>query len=449
MSIMWESLSDSTGVVRFGAGDTLDRLVKEIKPQRMRSTTNTFFLYEAKLKRLKPGATYSYSVELDGCQSALRQFRTLDPKAERVQFIAYGDTRSTPSIHSAIAKRFLEYSPEFILHTGDLVARGKDYNLWSREFFNPLAEVIDRVALFSVMGNHEEDGTNYLSYFHLPGKELWYSLDAGPVHVLALDFRFAKNKDEQFRFARRDLLASRAPWKIVLIHTPLFNIGGHASNWGHTNYLPLFRETQVDLVVAGHSHMYERFRPLAPASQTNAWAITHVTSGGGGANLHTALGHPALAIQETTNHFMVFDVSRDVLQAKAIRVDGALLDSFEIKKTEGRPTADYLAQVYPEELMNLFYEVGPSLGGRVANLPARGKPTEVMLTVLPRGKTAAPAELEIGLAPESALAYELVDGPLHVTTPPWGQTNTVWAQVQVRDGKKITQNKSSELEPSL
>jgi hypothetical protein len=53
----------------------------------------------------------------------------------------------------------------------------------------------------------------YLFYMHLPGKDRWYSFDIGPVHLLALDFRYEKETDEQFAFARQDLLAAKAPWK--------------------------------------------------------------------------------------------------------------------------------------------------------------------------------------------------------------------------------------------
>jgi predicted phosphodiesterase len=462
VSILWESATNYPASVRFGPNDNLAQRIGEVLLRRLESFGNTsesgptkaskrrvFYLYEACLTNLTAGATYSYSVELGGAQTAPRQLHTLNPGADRVRFIAYGDSRTNPDLHTGLAKNFMEHAPDFILHSGDLAARGEDYDLWSPQFFTPLQDVLDRVPLFPVVGNHEHEGTNYFNYFHSWGGKRWYSFDAGPVHVLALDFHFEQGGDEQFRFAREDLLASHAPWKVVTLHTPMFNIGGHGSAWGHGAYLALFYEAKVDLVVAGHSHMYERFRPVAPRGKGDDWAIMHVTSGGGGAPFHLPLGHPALVAKEAVNHFMVFDVTREVLQAKAFRLDGTVLDSFEIRKTGGRPTREYLSQVYPEESLDLCSEMAPNLAGVAAALPAADAATEVILKVRPRKDSSSPAELELSLAPESAKNYEIVNGPLRVTTPKPGQTNMVRAQVRARADVKVSRKSGREISPVL
>jgi predicted phosphodiesterase len=352
-------------------------------------------------------------------------------------------------MHAAVTAQFAQEEPEFILHTGDLVAKGQDYSLWSREFFTPAANFLDHVPFFSVIGNHEQDGTNYLNYFDLPGNKLWYSFDAGPVHVLALDFRFEKAGQAQFKFARKDLLASRAPWKLVFLHIPVYNIGGHGSDWGHSAYLPLFHQAKVDMVLAGHSHLYERFRPLAPDKGAGKWAITHITTGGGGANLYTALMHPALVTQETTNHFMAFEVSPTQLQARAIRVDGSLMDSFTLTKHDGRMSPDYLATTYREESLNLFFEMSPALTPVAEAIPTASSPARVEFRVPPRPRAFSPAKLEISLTPDAARYYELVSGPLQVATPDWGKTNIVWAEVRATGSVKVTTNSSRELSPAL
>jgi acid phosphatase type 7 len=477
MVVMWESLTNLPGTVHFGMNGKLNQKLDEIRPRKLKgvssfsltnlvtgqtngttftktnltthSTTNSFYVYEAALTPLKPGTSYSYEVEMGGAQTPARRFKTFAPEAKKTRFVVYGDTRSDPTVHAALAKRFREHKPEFILHTGDLVAKGKDYGLWAKEFFKPMAEVIKEVPFFSVIGNHEEDGTNYLAYFHLPGKELYYSLDVGPVHVLALDFHFEKSSSEQFLFASNDLATARAPWKIVVLHTPMHNIGGHISSWGHASYLPLFQQAKVDLVLAGHSHLYERFRPLAPRGEKD-WAITHITTGGGGANLHPSFDHPSLLARETTNHYMLFDATPDTLQAKTIRANGSVLDRFKLTKRDGRMPTKYLAQVYPEESMELFYDAVPNLVGRVAALPTAHSSAPVMLNLTPRKKASTPAEMEITLAPESVPYYVLVNGPLRVVSPPKGQTNLVlWASVRPTGRKPITENKDHQLIPPL
>jgi predicted phosphodiesterase len=463
VTIMWESTTNIPGSVRLSLGLTADQQLQPVMPVEKRSQTTvastnnsatsqkqvTFYLYKASFSDLLPGSVYSYSVEFQGFQSPPCHFRTLDPRAEKTQFIVYGDSRSNPKMHASLTAQFAQFKPDFILHTGDLVAKGTDYSLWSREFFTPAASFLDHVPFFSVIGNHEQDGTNYLNYFDLPGNELWYSFDAGPVHVLALDFRFEKPGQAQFKFARKDLLTSRAPWKLVVLHVPVYNIGGHASDWGHTAYLPLFHKAKVDMVLAGHSHLYERFRPLAPDKSAGKWAITHITTGGGGASLYATLVHPALVTQETTNHFMVFEASPTQLQGRAVRADGSQIDSFTLTKNSGRMSPDYLATTYREESLNLFFEMAPALTPVATTIPTAASPARVEFQVPPRPKASSRARLNISLSSDSARSYELVSGPLQIATLGPGKTNIVWAEVRPTGSVKVTTNSSRELTPAL
>lgn len=350
ITITWEAMADEPGLLRYGEGERLDRTTGPIKPMQVTGAKATFFVYEVVLKDLKPGTAYRYEASVGRDKSAPRQFKTFSRDAAQVTFIAYGDTRTNPDKHTAVAARFRQYAPEFILHSGDLVAKGTEHERWALEFFDPLKGIIDEVPMLPSIGNHEQDGVNYLAYFHQPGEQRYfYSRDIGPVHVLTLDFRSTKATDEQFAFVQADLKASRAPWKIVLLHNPMFNLGGHASLWGHEAYLPLFREAHVDLVLAGHSHLYERFRPLAPKNQPGAWAIQHVTTGGGGAPLSAAIPDPSLVAAAKVHHFVLFTATRDRLEARAIDIDNQEIDRFTLRKEGGRQPKDYLAAVYAEE----------------------------------------------------------------------------------------------------
>jgi hypothetical protein len=106
---------------------------------------------------------------------------------------------------------------------------------------------------------------------------------------------------------------------------------------------------QVDVVFAGHSHLYERFRPLAPKGQPEAWAIQHITTGGGGASLSASVPDPSLASTAKAYHFIVATANRDQLDARCIDIDGRQIDTFTLRKENGRQSADYLAQVWFEE----------------------------------------------------------------------------------------------------
>ncbi len=244
---------------------------------------------------------------------------------------------------------------------------------------------------------------------------------------------------------------SRAPWKVVFLHYPVFNIGGHATRWGHAAYLPLFHEAKVDLVVVGHSHIYERFRPIAGASGTDSWPITHITTGGGGAGLGGVLAHPALAAYYSTNHFVVFEATAATLKGRAFNINNALLDSFEITKNNGQPSAQYLAQVYPEEALKLTYEAMPSLTASLASAPRTDSAAQAMFRIRPMKGTEQPVELEIELAAASSKYYQLEGGPVRVTAPAMNEPEKiVWARVRAAgDGVVLDARGNDFLSPPL
>lgn len=460
MTIKWESFTNIPGVLHYGLKGTADTEFKLETPRRLNAvsstsvtnvtlegvtnvsrfyTTNIAFLYEAPLKHLQPGSAYTYWVEMDQAHSRPRQFKTFAANPAKVTFIGYGDARSNPRTHLAVVSNFKRYQPDFILHTGDLVVDGRRYDVWGREFFGPLAEVIDEIPILPSIGNHEQDGTNYMFYMALPGKERWYSYDFGPVHVVALDFRLEKGNDAQFAFAREDLLASKAPWKVVFMHYPMFNIGGHASGWGHAAYLPLFHEAKVDLVVGGHSHLYERFQPIAGTNSSDSWPITHITTGGGGAPLYPAAPHPALASFYSTNHFVVFEATASNLTARAFTTNNTLLDEIELTKTNGQPATAYLAQVYPENAMKLFYELGTNLIASLSGIPSQDNGVQARFTIPPVKEFAAPLPIKLTLTPDSEKYYELEDGPVLTSAPGSNQPeNIVWTRVRSKGIRSIT-----------
>jgi len=442
MTILWESPTNGPGVVRYGLKGRLNHELRLDAPRELAvvvpnsdvadddgSTTNVVFLYEMNLANLEANSVYSYSAEMQDVHTPKKKFKTFGAHPNKVTFIAYGDTRSNPKLHAAIAANFKRYAPDFILHTGDLVSAGKRYDLWGKEFFEPLAQVIDEVPILPAIGNHEQDGINYLHYLHLPGKKTaWYSYDVGPVHVLSLDYRYESETDEQFAFAKRDLQATKAPWKIVILHIPIFNFGGHGSRWGQAAYLPLFHQARVDLVIGGHSHIYERFHPVAPTTSPDPWPITHITTGGGGAPLGMIVRHPALAAQVATNHFLVIEATPTKLEGRALTTNNTLIDTFEMKKTRGRRPAKSLAGTYSEEMLNLAFDAIPSLTAELASVPGTNAPARVMFTIRPLTKPKQPIKLEIGLTLASQVNYEIQGGPLQVTTPAGTESNkVVWA----------------------
>ena len=430
MTVQYETAAPLDGFVRYGPGAALDQKVpaqlhEKVEypenPKDKKSPTRAAYLYRARLTGLQPGTDYRYQVVPSAADETtaapVKTFRTFPEKADRVTFIAYGDTRTNPSAHRNVAANFRKHDPAYILHTGDLIASGSTYALWNREFFDPLAEVIDHVPMMIAIGNHEKGQANVLRLFDMPGGRMWYSFDYGPVHVVVLDY--LKNGPDVLAWLDQDLAAAQAPWKFAVLHYPLFNFGGHKTDANRLTFLPLFEKHGVDVVVAGHSHLYERFKPLArmgfdsgPAAAGAGAAggsrqpITFITTGGGGATLTGSPPHDLLARNAKTYHYCVFAVDAETLRFQAFTSRGEELDALTLTKKSGRYDAAYLAQVRPMEEAILAQGVIPLTAPVVEVFPAGREPATVSIAVRFPG-LGRPVTFQVRLAEESAKTYAM------------------------------------------
>ena len=188
-------------------------------------------------------------------------------------------------------------------------------------------------------GNKEYygDGAHW-RVFSLPNNERWYSYDWGDAHILVLDSEqpYAPGSP-QYEFAEADLAANQEKrWRIVVIHRPPYSsTSANSSTEDVQDYLvPLFEQQNVQLVLSGNSHNYERSHPLL-GGQPAAGGITYVVSGGGGNghNLFT-IPQPAWSAYRNDSDYQYtrVTVSPQSLQLQAVRgEDGTIIDSAEIE----------------------------------------------------------------------------------------------------------------------
>lgn len=117
MTIRWETTVAEPATLRFGEGTRLNQTVGPLQPLTVQSGTNSFYVYEANLKGLRPNTSYSYEVTVGADRVPAKEFKTFGTKQERVTFIAYGDTRTNPDKHAAVVANFRRHSPDFILRS--------------------------------------------------------------------------------------------------------------------------------------------------------------------------------------------------------------------------------------------------------------------------------------------------------------------------------------------
>jgi len=360
VTIVWASDKKADATVRYGVGKA-DRkaegapTVQKIdfpgtpyvdKGKVVYPPAQSEYVYELTLTKLKPGASYCYTVELGGQKSG-GTFAIEPKKTKKFSFIAYGDSRSNPTIHAGVAGNFRRHNPAFILHVGDLVGSGA-YREYGREFFAPLDDVIRYVPMWPARGNHEGDAVAYKQLFSLPRDELNYSFDYGNAHFTCVDScDFARQK-KILEWAEKDLSESKARWKIVFYHHPTYDVGSHRSDWGRNDFAPVFRKHGVDISLAGHTHVYERFRPMYTPGENDDHPITYIVTGGGGAGMYSYQESKQLAAASREFHYMLFTVEGDTLTGTTITAAGKKIDTFTISKPGGKYAGAYLDKAFSE-----------------------------------------------------------------------------------------------------
>ena len=250
-----------------------DTIRVEAQGEVFRSRGGQAAYYVARLRELQAGASYAYRAVTGAKASPWYQFRTQPDAADKVSFLYVGDVQDSIG---GEANRFLREAlsrhpeSEFLVCGGDL-SDGPRQSCWD-EAFRDIDSVTQAMPLLVVAGNHdyrkgviqwlERRFPLTFSYFldSKMGDNQVYTLNYGPVQFFLLD----SNRELPYLLTQRDWLKaqleqSRARWKIVVLHHPLFSIRSRSRNliqrWVFNDLLETYG---VDLVLQAHEHAYAR-----------------------------------------------------------------------------------------------------------------------------------------------------------------------------------------------
>lgn len=145
-------------------------------------------------------------------------------------------------------------------------------------------------------GNHDYNtsgATGYYGYFGSvagPSGQGYYSYDLGSWHLVSLNSNISMAAGSaQERWLRTDLAASTKPCTLAYWHHPLFT--SSANHAPSTATRPLYQalyDSDADVAVWGHNHVYERFGPMNPAGTLDtARGLRSFVAGMGGASHYT------------------------------------------------------------------------------------------------------------------------------------------------------------------
>jgi hypothetical protein len=324
--------------------------------------------HEVTLSNLRPQRTYYYRVGCKGTWSKEAKFKTAPPQGKNYpfSFVVLGDGRGknirkidwgpVSIYYDDVLKYASRQRPLFLIHNGDLVALGRRESDWVSwlSISEPASRYIPHMP---ALGNHDigpeiGDKALFNRIFALPlknarlirkrydpdlnGVEDFYSFDVAGVHFVALSTETIDMKI-QLRWLEQDLKAhKRAKWKILYFHRPIWSSGRHGSNEDNRpmagELIPIIDRYEVDIVLAGHDHNYERFHPsqggfgsphiITPLGLKNgmpygrAKGTLYIVSGNAGAltNPRIASTEEGSASVSSRYGFILFKVYKDRLK---------------------------------------------------------------------------------------------------------------------------------------
>ncbi|GEM_PF-2666982 len=378
MTVMWRTEGNLTPRVQYG---TTTNYGSETVGTTSPAVLDGFFYNTVELTGLTPGTTYHYRVSGDSTiWSDGFTFRTAPNGPADFSFTAFGDNgtgaeggRAPNQMKDLVAAQ----NPAFHLLIGDLTyADGDRCNgrpcqkeRWE-EWFKEIERFSRTIPMMPTIGNHEmkddvkfsSGETFYQRALALPAtpSELYYSFDYGDVHFIALDsndWRALRRGGAQYNWLQTDLAATTKKFKVVFFHHLAYSSGGEHEDIESIQQetTPLFDQYDVDLVINGHNHHYERTYPLrygakdAPVitstsrtEYTGADGVVYVITGGGGRGIYRfGTSQPNWSAARCECHEMIKIEVDDagILTVRTIKIDGTEIDRFTINKTATSSTS--------------------------------------------------------------------------------------------------------------
>ena len=333
------------------------------------------------------------------------------PGAEgKYTFWVTGDCGNNSTNQLNVREAYYNYSGEgdsvtngWLLLGDNAYSSGTDAEFTANFFAQYQTGIMKHAPLWPVPGNHDyansasnQDTHNvpYYSIFDLPtnaeaggvasNTEAFYSYDYGNIHFLALDSygeesnkRLYDTTGAQVLWIKQDLNANQKKWTIVYWHHPPYTMGSHNSDTEselaliRSNFIRILERYGVDLILCGHSHVYERSKLMKgnfgletsfnsgihnldqsiatydgtanscpyrkDSTHTNGTVYVVAGSAGQLGGTQTAYPHDAMYYSDAVNGgSLVLQVDGKRLDAKWLCADGVIRDQFTLFKDAGQ-----------------------------------------------------------------------------------------------------------------
>ena len=222
----------------------------------------------------------------------------------KIRVLAFGDCGNNSTNQANVRDAFISYAntrninPDAWLLMGDNAYNGGLDGEFTSGFFNIYnSTLLKNIKLYPSPGNHDYDNLAsnlqkrgvalpYYDIFSMPtlgeiggvasNTEAFYSFNIQDIHFVSLDSYGTEDGglntklydttigNKQADWLRNDLAVNNKKWTIVYFHHPPYTKGSHDSDLEgdlismHNKIPAILERYGVDLVINGHSHVYER-----------------------------------------------------------------------------------------------------------------------------------------------------------------------------------------------
>ncbi|MDB6113305.1 MAG: uncharacterized protein JWQ83_2194 [Lacunisphaera sp.] len=393
--VRWRTDMPGRSLVRFGPAP--DQLA-----QSAASETPTAD-HVVELSHLQPDTKYYYSIGDDSAPLAggADYFLVTPPvsgAAHAVRFWVLGDPGTGDAKAKAVRDAYERFSAgrptDFCLLLGDNAYPDGTDKEYQEGFFDIYPAMLRHATLWPALGNHDSHSAQsatqtgpYFDIFTIPtqgeagglpsGTKAYYSFDHANIHFISLDTSDSNRAPDgpMLRWLKADMAATRQEWIIAFFHHPPYTKGNHDSDDLKGNrdlfevrrdVLPVLEAGGVDLILAGHSHVYERSRfldgyygtsadfseklhvkqagdgrpegggayrrPLARTPHAGEVIVVAGSSGKVPPPDKAPLHHPAMVTSFRETGSLIVEVNGDRIDVTFLNGEGVVRDTFRLEK---------------------------------------------------------------------------------------------------------------------
>lgn len=288
--------------------------------------------------------TYSVQIHQDKSFFGPFHFDLTLPK-ESLKMAIWGDSQGGWETFRTIANQIGKQQADVSIGLGDLVNNGSEPLVYSR-----FLQLVSKMKTPQVLipGNHDYDGyyedliaREMETHLSLPGDRRYGFQNLGIVGILTLDpngfFPVSLPENSAQRVWLDSMLNSdlwsKIPWKVVALHQPPYSQGwpGYQGEFQIRELLkPYFHSGKIDMVMAGHTHDYERLTLTFSGNPVHFFIF-----GGAGGKLEPKdqqSDYPKMDKLHKVHHFGMMEFSKASFSLNVIDLDGQVIDQFSHSK---------------------------------------------------------------------------------------------------------------------